>query len=271
VNLQRAFAIMRKDIKEAFGNSQIIYALSIVPIIFSVIMPAAFVLGVRFGGTSSINNLDKMFKNMPENIMQQMAGFNEIQQVVYLISVYMFSALFLIIPVMVSMIIAADSFAGEKERKTLEGVLYTPVTDSELIFGKIIASFVPSMIVSWACFALYAVILNVLGMPVFHRIYFPTLNWWVLMLLVVPTISFLSIGVMVLVSARVRGYQEANSMGGMVVLPIIALVAGQASGLMYLSTIIMLLVGLFLLFIDALLFYTISNTFHRDRLVAYIK
>jgi ABC-type transport system involved in multi-copper enzyme maturation permease subunit len=269
--MQRVFAVMRKDMKEAFGNSQVIYALSIVPIIFSVIMPAAFVLGVRFGGTSSLNNLDKMFKNMPDSLMHQMTGFNEMQQVIYLISVYMFSALFLIIPVMVSMIIAADSFAGEKERKTLEGVLYTPITDSELIFGKITASFVPSMIVSWVCFALYAVIINVLGMPVFHYIYFPTSNWWVLMVLVVPTISFLAIGIMVLVSAKVRGYQEANSMGGMVVLPIIALLAGQATGLMYLSAAIMLIVGLFLLFIDALLFYTIANTFHRDRLVAYIK
>jgi hypothetical protein len=91
------------------------------------------------------------------------------------------------------------------------------------------------------------------------------------MLLVVPTISFLAIGVMVLVSAKVRGYQEANSMGGMVVLPIVGLLAGQATGLMYLSAGIMLLMGVFLLFIDALLFWTISNTFYRDRLVAYIK
>jgi ABC-type Na+ efflux pump permease subunit len=262
---------MRKDLKEAFGNSQVIYALSIVPVIFSVIMPAAFILGVRSSGTSSLNNVDEMLKNMPPSIMQQMAGFTEVQQVIYLISVYMFSALFLLIPVMVSMMIAASSFAGEKERKTLEGVLYTPITDSELIFGKILASFVPAMIVSWFCFALYAAILNILGMPVFHRIYFPTLNWWVLMILVVPTISFLAIGIMVLVSAKVRGYQEANSMGGMIVLPIIGLLAGQATGLMVLSAGIMLLIALFLLLIDTLLFWTISNTFHRDRLVAYIK
>jgi hypothetical protein len=91
------------------------------------------------------------------------------------------------------------------------------------------------------------------------------------MVLVVPAISFLAIGIMVFVSAKVRGYQEANSMGGMIVLPIIGLMAGQATGLMYLSTGIMFLIGLLLLFVDAVLFWTISNTFHRDRLVAYIK
>jgi ABC-type Na+ efflux pump permease subunit len=39
---------------------------------------------------------------------------------------------------MVSSVLAADSFAGEKERKTLEALLYTPTTDRELFTAKLL-------------------------------------------------------------------------------------------------------------------------------------
>ena len=51
---------------------------------------------------------------------------------IILTSCYMFAPFFLIIPLMVSSILAADSIVGEKERNTLEGLLYTPLTDQEL-------------------------------------------------------------------------------------------------------------------------------------------
>ena len=40
--------------------------------------------------------------------------------------VYLFAPMYLIVPMMVSAVIAADSFVGERERKTLEALLHTP-------------------------------------------------------------------------------------------------------------------------------------------------
>ncbi len=79
---------------------------------------------------------------------------------------------------MMATIRAANSFASEKERHTLEGMLYTPMTDTELVVGKVAGAVVPSIAFSWACFAVYTVLVDILGTPLVDRAYFPTPNWW---------------------------------------------------------------------------------------------
>ncbi len=90
---------------------------------------------------------------------------------------YLFLPFFLLIPAMASSVIASDSFAGEKERKTIEGLLATPLSDAELMLGKILVAFVPSMIVTLASFAAYTVIVDSLGFGLFGRLILPTINW----------------------------------------------------------------------------------------------
>ncbi|MEW5705891.1 MAG: ABC transporter permease subunit [Actinomycetota bacterium] len=268
MNWQRAFAVTRKDIKEVLSTGQSIWPMAIVSLIFIGLMPTVIILSTRYGGASE---LTKMVEKFPPALIQQLTHFNDAQKVIYFSTVYLLAPLFLIIPMMVSTMISANSFAGEKERKTLEGILYTPVTDMELIFGKAMASLIPAIGISWAGFIIYSAVVNILAYPVFNRLFFPTLNWWIMILWLVPMLSFLVIGMVVIISARVRGYQEANSIAGAVVLPIILITFGQVSGVMYLSTPIVFLMGLILLIIDALLLRFIVSIFHRDRLIEYIK
>ena len=47
----------------------------------------------------------------------------EIQVMIYIMALYFFAPFFLIIPQMASSVIVSDSFAGEKERKTIEAPL----------------------------------------------------------------------------------------------------------------------------------------------------
>ncbi|HTE66574.1 MAG TPA: ABC transporter permease subunit [Candidatus Binatia bacterium] len=44
---------------------------------------------------------------------------------------------------LISMVIAADSISGERERRTLEGLLLTPATRREIVFGKLLAAVSP--------------------------------------------------------------------------------------------------------------------------------
>ncbi|MCL2477336.1 ABC transporter permease subunit [Candidatus Bathycorpusculum sp.] len=82
------------------------------------------------------------------------------QLMVYIMALYIFAPMFLIIPIMASSVLASDSFAGERERKTIEALLATPISDSELLLGKILVSFIPAMIVTIASFAAYTIILD---------------------------------------------------------------------------------------------------------------
>ena len=71
---------------------------------------------------------------------------------------------------------------------------------------------------------------------------------------------------MVLVSARAEGFQDAYQIGGAVVLPIVLLVVGQATGVIYFSLGFVVLLGLILWLVDGFLLWFGARTFHRTAL-----
>src|SRR5262249_29876394 len=156
---------------------------------------------------------------------------------------------------------------GEKERKTLEALLYTPATDRELFAGKVLAAVIPAVLITWLSFAIYALILNTLGGPVMGRIWFPTPTWWPLIFWVTPAVAFMGILASVLISSRVNTFMEAYQSTGLLVLPIVALVIGQVSGAVYLSVGVMFVVGVVVWIIDAVLLWGSLRLFNRTALL----
>ena len=73
---------------------------------------------------------------------------------------------------------------------------------------------------------------------------------------------------MVLVSGRAQGFQDAYQTGGMVVIPVLLLVFGQISGVMYFNVWVVLLLGLVLWILDAALIGLGSRAFRRGELIA---
>jgi ABC-type Na+ efflux pump permease subunit len=266
---ERAFAVAMKDLRETFSTAQLVIPVAIVPSVIVVGYPAIFLFALRYT-PGAINGLDGLLGAVPASAVPAIPGLTSAGRAAYIGIVYLFAGFFLLVPVMVSTIIAANSFAGEKERRTLEGLLYTPVTDAELVVGKIGASFVPAVAFAWACFVVYGLIANGLGTPLVGQPFFPTPNWWALMFALVPTVSLLVISIVVLVSAKARGFQEANAIGGTISLPLIGLVAAQASGIMVLSAGVVLAVAAVFAMADAALLVFIVKTFKRSRIVGYL-
>ncbi len=265
MNRQRLWAVIRKDLLEVLGTGQILWPLIMVPLSFVILLPTMLIFSAR--SLAKDPNTAQLIENIPEFLGRQLSGFSEQQIIVYFMLVFIFSSFFLIIPIMVSTLIAANSFAGEKERKTLEGLLYTPVTDLELVVAKITSAWLPAMAVSWLCFVIYGVIVNVLAYPLFGRIFFPTLNWFALMVVLVPAVAFASIALVVMISSRVRGSQEANQIAGTLVLPLALATVAQFTGVVVFSTPVVLLVGLLFTVVDIGFLYFIIRGFHRDRLL----
>ncbi len=156
----------------------------------------------------------------------------EEERLLVLILGYLLAPLFLVVPLMVSAVLAADAFAGEKERRTLEALLHLPISDRDLFIAKLAGAFLPAVAVSWIGFLAFAVVANGVGWPVMHRLFIPTRLWAVVILWVAPAVATLGLGVMVRVSARAKTTQEANQLGGAVILPLIFLAVGQSTGLL---------------------------------------
>ena len=272
MNWRAIFAIIRKDLKVVSQNKGVMLPIIIAPLVLFVILPWLVTLApslVNIGGISA-NDLDKvqgLINRMPAGFQQEIAGYESNQIFVVFFLVYMLAPFFLIIPLMVSSIIAADSFAGEKERKTMEALLYTPTTDRELFVAKLLSGWLAAIVVALVGFVLYVVTANAAGWSQMHRIFFPNTTWLVMIFWVVPALPGLGLGVMVLVSARAQGFQDAYQMGSLVVLPVMLLVFGQISGVMYFSVTLVLLLGLVIWLLDGLLIWLGSRSFQRGRLL----
>jgi ABC-2 type transport system permease protein len=168
---------------------------------------------------------------------------------------------------MASSVIASDSFAGEKERKTIEALLATPLTDGELLLGKMLASFVPAMGVTILSFIAYTVVVDVGTYGTFGVILLPTLEWFLFIFLMTPALSIAAIGLTVLISSRVKGFKEAQQISVVLVVPIIGLLIGQGTGVLTLGPPMILAITALLAFFDLLIFRFSVLLFKREKVL----
>jgi ABC-2 type transport system permease protein len=269
MNTRAIKAIVRKDLKVAMQNKGVVLPIIILPLILFIIFPWIMAYAPQMAASSGApaNNIDELLKRMPEGLLNELSGYTEQQQMVVFSLVYMLAPMFLIMPLMVSSVFAADSFAGEKERKTLEALLYTPTTDRELFIAKLAGAWLTAVSVALGSFIVYAVMVNAAGWHSIGHIFFPNAMWIALVLWVTPAVAVLGLVVMVFVSVRAQGFQDAYQTGGLVVLPVIALMIGQISGVMYFSLGVVLFVGLLIWLIDAVLLWFASKSFRRGELM----
>jgi ABC-type Na+ efflux pump permease subunit len=273
MNWRAIRAIITKDLRVVLRTPAVLLPTLIVPIIMQVLMPAGFGLAATYlpeTATTELDDLKQMLQNMPSSIRQELDGLDDRQSFLVLMTVYLFAPMYLIVPLMVASVIAADSFAGEKERKTLEALLHSPTTSQELFAGKVLSSLIPAVIASLISFALYTLILNGVGWQVMGRIFFPNLMWLILVFWVAPGVSCVGLGLSVILSSRVKTFQEAYQLSGLVVLPIVFLMIGQISGIIYLSTGFALGFGLVVWIIATAILWFGARTFQRDNVLAQL-
>jgi len=264
-------AIIRKDVKVVARNRGVMIPLIVVPVILFVAIPGLiglFAPAITEAPGDTLADLQVMLENMPPSLRAQLAGLDEVQTIVVLALVYIFAPMFLIVPMMVASVIAADSFAGEKERKTLEALLYIPITDLELYGAKLLSAWLPATFVALTGFVLYSLMANLAAWPVMGRVFFPNTMWLLLALWVAPAAAGLGLGAMVLVSSRSQGFQDAYQIGSVVVIPLALLMVGQFTGMMYFSAELVALLGLAFWVIDAALLWLGVRTFQRGELIA---
>lgn len=176
--------------------------------------------------------------------------------------------LFLIMPVFIPILISAQSVAGEKERRTLEPLLSTPITAAELVAGKSLAGVLPAVVLSWIAFSIFSVGVNIAAWPLAQRALLPNLMWTFGVGVLAPLFAFLGNSVAVLVSGRVSDSRTAQQVSGLVVMPILGLVAGQIAGWLEAGLAYYAVQGLVVLVLDVLLIALSVRLFDRDRLMS---
>jgi ABC-2 type transport system permease protein len=270
VNWHAILAIARKDMLIVRRSRAMLYPLVILPLLLLVLLPLSIALAAGNPGTASeiIRQFEPFIGQLPGGALDTIAGRDDdAERVILLGNVYFLAPLYLLVPLLVAAVVAADTFAGEKERKTLEALLYTPLSDRELLVGKLLAAWIPSVCVSLAGFLVYAVLINIAAWPVMGEIFFPNWMWLLLVFWVGPAVAGMGLGAMVLVSSRVGTLQEASQLGAGVILPVVLLVVGQAFGVIYFSASLVAVLGLAIWLLNGVLFLMAMRRFQRESLL----
>jgi len=244
----RQGAIIKKDVFAIVANKQLLTALIIVPLVFTVFFPTIFILIIRFA-PDQVNNIEQILNMLPEDMR---TGDMQTTIIAFLLENIM-PLFFTIIPILASSIMAASSFVGEKEKRTLETLLYSPLTLTQMFQAKVWASFIISMAVTYMSFVIMLIVVEALLLLTFGNMILPGLSWLFILLAVTPAISLLAITLIVRGSAKAQTMEDSQQRSVFLILPIMLVIVGQFMGIVLINPWYLLIAGAVLATIAALL------------------
>ena len=160
-------------------------------------------------------------------------------------AVQQFLAFFLLMPAYIPLSIATFSIIGEKQARTLEPVLATPIRTVELLAGKAIAALVPGVLAGWLTYVAFVALASVVYGPSLFGVVTDS-SWLAGVFVLGPAVGLSSVVAGVIVSSRVNDPRVAQQIGGIIIVPIIAVTLLQATGTLLVGAAGMLLAAIVL-------------------------
>lgn len=266
MNRNRVWAIIKKDIRAVAASKMVLIPLIIVPALLCVLMPTVLVilaLKLETDIISSVQFIEKLIPLYP--VPESLPGI--IDKILFIFLNYTFIPYLMLVPIMTSSVIASDSIVGEKERKTLETLLYSPVSNREFFIAKLFGAFIPAVLISWAGFAGYFTFVNFFYYLSRETLIIRSWIWAPVMLLLSPSVSLLGLSVTLLVSLKAKTYMEAQQMAGIVVLPFVVLIIVQITGLFVLKPLYIFIFSLILAAAGYLVTAKVAPRFSRESII----
>lgn len=125
-------------------------------------------------------------------------------------------------PLTISLVVALESFVGEKERGTIEPLLSAPLENWQLYFGKLVIGVITPLVASLASIAFY------LGMVSHQKLHMPTLYTLSLLLMLTIAHSFLMVSAAIVISVQSTTVRAANLLASFIVIPVAVLMQGES-------------------------------------------
>ncbi len=125
-------------------------------------------------------------------------------------------------PITVSLVIALESFVGEKERGTIEPLLSSPLKDWHLFMGKLLAGTAAPLFTSYLGISVY-----LLGLY-FQNIPFPDANRMAQTLILTTVQAILMVSGAILISTQATSVRASSLMASFIVIPMALLIQGES-------------------------------------------
>lgn len=262
---QEMTSIIKKDLRRMVSTRRMLFTLLIVPVVLTVFVPSAFLLVQHF-----VPQEQEEFQKLLELLPAAEQGSSQQEGLTGLLINYLMPLFFLIIPIMASTIMSASSFVGEKEKQTLETLLYCPLSLTEIFQAKVAASFLLSMAVSGISFCIMLLVLEVEILLTGGNFLLPGPQWLVVMLLLSPSFSLIAITLIVRVSAKAQSAEDAQQGAVFLLLPVLLLLVNQIGGFLLISTWVLLGLGIVCGFAAVIMLKYAAASFHYEMLNTFL-
>jgi ABC-type Na+ efflux pump permease subunit len=234
----RVWVVARTDLRQLYQSPDFWVPMVVLAGFFFVVAPAGLLWAVtHISGSDLVQKVRATLSVLPGSaraaINQRAPHASASVKASYALAVYLFAPLAVIVPMTISTAVGANCLVGERERGTGEFLAHAPVTERELYIGKLIASLVPGYLTTLVGFAIYSLVVNLIVGPHVGGWFFPTTQWWLLMLWVVPPFLAITLSVVLRLSARVKSAAASQQASGLVTLPAIVLSYAQSSGALF--------------------------------------
>ncbi|MGC8628705.1 MAG: ABC transporter permease subunit [Candidatus Micrarchaeia archaeon] len=254
------YAIAKKDLEEAFSSIEIYGPMIGIPLFFAIMLPIFTVYVSQYAGTQIAQRI------IGTMALTQPVQANKLAFIKYF-ALNILGPIFLTMPIITASVIAADSFAGEKERKTSEALLSSPVTTQELFVGKILASAIPAFLVTLGVFIIYGGIIDYFSITEYSVALFPNQIWY-LMLANSPFLIIATIGLVVVVSSKVKGIKEAQQISALLALPIFLMPFVAVFNVLAFTPAFFIYLLIFLIFLSFAILSAGIKSFKKENLIA---
>jgi uncharacterized membrane protein SpoIIM required for sporulation/ABC-type transport system involved in multi-copper enzyme maturation permease subunit len=165
-------------------------------------------------------------------------------------------------PISVSLVIALESFVGEKERHSIEPLLCSPLDDWQLYIGKLLACIFPSLLASYLGIGVYLV-------GIYRQVgWTPGLVLLVQILALTTVQALVMVSGAVVVSSQTTSVRAANLLASFIIIPMTFLIQGESVVMFWADYDVLWLAVFGQIIIASLLVRTGISHFNREELLS---
>ena len=252
--------IIDKEWAEVFKNKLVLFTIVLMPLLFTALplVMLSFTAGSAIPGGDSADVPD---------LFLAMCGPVDATSCMQIYLVNQFLILYMMLPLIIPITIAAYSIVGEKTTRSLEPLLATPISTEELLVGKALSAALPAIGATWICFFVFQLLIPVTGASEVVRSYVLGPTWLLGVLVVGPLMAIAAVNFAIMVSSRVNDPRIAEQMAAILIVPVMALLFGQVAGLLVVNLQLMLVVIGVMVVLDILLIYLGARLFQRETIL----
>jgi uncharacterized membrane protein SpoIIM required for sporulation/ABC-type transport system involved in multi-copper enzyme maturation permease subunit len=190
--------VTKRELRDQLRDWRILFPLIVLTLAFPLLMNevarSAVEFVSRYGGTLLIDRL------VPFSVL--IIGF---------------------FPITVSLVVALESFVGEKERGTIEPLLSTPLKDWHMYVGKLLIGVVTPLTASLVAITFYLVIVSR------QKIEMPPMSVLIQLFALTIAHAILMVSAAIVISVQSTSVKAANLLASFIVIPVAVLMQGESA------------------------------------------